>query len=106
MQIRKLFRSKSLEALKAQAEEPEHQLRKNLGTFDLTMFGIGAIIGAGIFSSIGTAAAGNLIDGRSPAGPALVISILLVALGCGFTALAYAELASMIPVSGSAYTYA
>ena len=106
MQMRKLFRSKSLEALKAQAEEPEHQLRKNLGTFDLTMFGIGAIIGAGIFSSIGTAAAGNLADGRSPAGPALVVSILLVALGCGFTALAYAELASMIPVSGSAYTYA
>jgi APA family basic amino acid/polyamine antiporter len=106
MQMTKLFRSKSLEALRAQAEEPEHQLKKNLGTFDLTMFGIGAIIGAGIFSSIGTAAAGNLADGRSPAGPALVISILLVALGCGFTALAYAELASMIPVSGSAYTYA
>ena len=106
MQMKKLFRSKSLEALRAQAENPEHQLKKKLGTFDLTMFGIGAIIGAGIFSSIGTAAAGNLIDGRAPAGPALVISILLVALGCTFTALAYAELASMIPVSGSAYTYA
>jgi APA family basic amino acid/polyamine antiporter len=106
MKMNNLFRAKSLEALKAQAEEPEHQLKKNLGTFDLTMFGIGAIIGAGIFSSIGTAAAGNLADGRSPAGPALVISILLVAIGCGFTALAYAELASMIPVSGSAYTYA
>ena len=106
MMMKNLFRSKSLESLRAQAEAPEHQLKKNLGTFDLTMFGIGAIIGAGIFSSIGTAAAGNLIDGRSPAGPALVISILLVALGCGFTALAYAELASMIPVSGSAYTYA
>ncbi len=104
--IEKLFRSKSLETLKAQAEEPEHQLRRNLGTFDLTMFGIGAIIGAGIFSSIGTAAAGHLADGRLPAGPALVVSILLVAVGCGFTALAYAELASMIPVSGSAYTYA
>ena len=106
MQISHLFRSKSLEALRAQAENPEHQLKKKLGTFDLTMFGIGAIIGAGIFSSIGTAAAGNLIDGRAPAGPALVVSILLVALGCTFTALAYAELASMIPVSGSAYTYA
>lgn len=104
--LKKLFRSKSLESLRAQADEPEHQLKKNLGTFDLTMFGIGAIIGAGIFSSIGTAAAGNLADGRWPAGPALVISILLVAVGCGFTALAYAELASMIPVSGSAYTYA
>ncbi len=100
------FRTKSLEQLKATAEEPEHQLKKNLGAFDLAMFGIGAIIGAGIFSSIGTAAAGNLADGRLPAGPSLVLSILLVALICGFTALAYAELASMIPVSGSAYTYA
>lgn len=100
------FRTKSLEQLKATAEEPEHQLKKNLGAFDLAMFGIGAIIGAGIFSSIGTAAAGNMADGRYPAGPSLVLSILLVALICGFTALAYAELASMIPVSGSAYTYA
>ncbi|MCE1228083.1 MAG: amino acid permease [Firmicutes bacterium] len=99
-----LFRTKSLEQLKARAEAPEHQLKKNLGTFDLTMFGIGAIIGAGIFSAIGTAAAGGL-DGRPGAGPALVVSILLVAVACGFTALAYAELASMIPVSGSAYTY-
>ena len=102
----RFFRTKSLEQLKASAEEPEHQLKKNLGAFDLTMFGIGAIIGAGIFSSIGTAAAGNMADGRYPAGPALVLSILIVALICGFTALAYAELASMIPVSGSAYTYA
>ena len=59
MQIHKLFRSKSLEALRAQAENPEHQLKKNLGTFDLTMFGIGAIIGAGIFSSIGTVREGK-----------------------------------------------
>ena len=102
----RLFRTKSLEQLRASAEAPEHQLKKNLGAFDLTMFGIGAIIGAGIFSSIGTAAAGNMADGRLPAGPGLVISILVVALICGFTALAYAELASMIPVSGSAYTYA
>ena len=104
--LNRLFRTKSLEQLRASAEEPEHQLSKTLGTFELTMFGIGAIIGAGIFSSIGTAAAGNLADGRLPAGPALVISILVVALICGFTALAYAEMASMIPVSGSAYTYA
>ena len=103
--LKDLFRVKTLEQLKASAEEPEHKLKRSLGAFDLTMFGIGAIIGAGIFSSIGTAAAGNLADGRAPAGPALVISILLVAVACGFTALAYAELASMIPVSGSAYTY-
>ncbi|HEY3272039.1 MAG TPA: amino acid permease, partial [Geothrix sp.] len=102
----RLFRTKSLEQLRASADEPEHQLKKNLTAFDLTMFGIGAIIGAGIFSSIGTAAAGNMADGRLPAGPGLVLSILIVALICGFTALAYAELASMIPVSGSAYTYA
>ncbi len=104
--MRSLFRTKSLEQLRASAEEPEHQLKKNLGTFDLTMFGIGAIIGAGIFSTIGTAAAGHLADGRAAAGPALVISILLVAIACGFTALAYAEMASLVPVSGSAYTYA
>src|SRR5512135_2772237 len=104
--LKALFRTKTLEQLRASAETPEHRLRRELGTFDLTMFGIGAIIGAGIFSSIGTAAAGNLADGRLPAGPGLVISILLVALICGFTALAYAELASMIPVSGSAYAYA
>ncbi len=103
--LRDLFRTKTLEQLRACAEAPEHQLRRKLGTFDLTMFGIGAIIGAGIFSAIGTAAAGNAADGRLPAGPALVVSILLVAVACGLTALAYAELASMIPVSGSAYTY-
>jgi APA family basic amino acid/polyamine antiporter len=104
--LKRLFRVKTLEQLRAGAEHPEHRLKRALGTFDLTMFGIGAIIGAGIFSSIGTAAAGNLADGRAAAGPALVVGILLVAVACGFTALAYAELASMIPVSGSAYTYA
>jgi basic amino acid/polyamine antiporter, APA family len=101
-----LFATKSLEQLRSIAEDPEHRLRRNLGTFDLTMFGIGAIIGAGIFSAIGTAAAGNLADGRWPAGPALVVSILIVAVACTFTAFAYAELASMIPIAGSAYTYA
>jgi APA family basic amino acid/polyamine antiporter len=104
--LTRLLRTKSLEQLQANADEPEHQLKKNLTAFDLTMFGIGAIIGAGIFSSIGTAAAGHMADGRLPAGPGLVISILIVALICGFTGLAYAEMASMIPVSGSAYTYA
>ncbi len=101
-----LLRSKSLEQLRSSAETGEHRLRRSLGTFDLVMLGIGAIIGAGIFSTIGTAAAGNLADGRQPAGPALVVSIILVAIACCFTALAYAELASMIPVAGSAYTYA
>ncbi len=101
-----LFRTKTVDQLRASALQPEHQLKRRLSAFDLTMFGIGAIIGAGIFSTIGTAAAGNLADGRPGAGPALIISFLLTALACGFTALCYAELASMIPVSGSAYTYA
>lgn len=101
-----LFRTKTLEQLKASAEDPAHQLKKNLTAFDLTMFGIGAIIGAGIFSTIGTAAAGNLADGRPGAGPALILSFVFTAVACGFTALCYAELSSMIPVSGSAYTYA
>jgi APA family basic amino acid/polyamine antiporter len=106
LMLNQIFRTKSLEQLDASAAHSGHQLKRNLTAFDLTMFGIGAIIGAGIFSTIGTAAAGNPADGRAAAGPGLVISILFVAVICGFTALAYAELASMIPVSGSAYTYA
>ncbi|HLL55756.1 MAG TPA: amino acid permease [Myxococcaceae bacterium] len=102
-----LFRTKSLEQLRASPEDAEvPRLKRHLTAFDLTMFGIGAIIGAGIFSTIGTAAAGNAADGRLAAGPALMVSFIVTAIACGFTALAYAELASMIPISGSAYTYA
>jgi APA family basic amino acid/polyamine antiporter len=104
MTARSLFRTKSIDQLRAQAERS--LLPRTLTAFDLTLFGIGAIIGAGIFSTIGTAAAGNPADGRLGAGPALVVSFLLTALACGFTALCYAELASMIPIAGSAYTYA
>ena len=72
--------------------------------------GVGAIIGAGILSSLGTGLAGGFDSSygvtRPPAGPALMISFLLTAVACGFTAFCYAEMASMIPVSGSAYTYA
>jgi len=99
-----LFRTKGVDAASADAEASEHKLRKSLGVIDLTALGIGAVIGAGIFSSPGSAAAGA--DGRLPAGPALVISYILVAIACGFAALCYAELASVVPVSGSAYTYA
>lgn len=106
MAISALFRTKSLEQLSASADAQARGLKRSLSTFDLTMLGIGAIIGAGIFSTIGTAAAGNLADGRPGAGPALVVSFALTAIACGFTALCYAELASMIPISGSAYTYA
>ena len=104
--IQQLFRTKSVEDLRHSADASQHSLKKNLTSFDLMMFGIGAIIGAGIFSSIGSAAGGNLADGRFGAGPALVISFILTAIACGFTGLCYAELASMIPISGSAYTYA
>lgn len=104
--LNQLFRTKSVEELRASAGDPEHALKKNLSSLDLMMFGIGAIIGAGIFSSIGSAAGGNLADGRPGAGPALVISFIVTAIACGFTGLCYAEMASMIPISGSAYTYA
>jgi basic amino acid/polyamine antiporter, APA family len=98
-----IFRTKSLNAILASAEAPESQLRRTLGAVQLTLLGIGAIIGAGIFSTVGTAAAGGA--DHAGAGPALVISFILTAITCGFAALCYAEFASMVPVSGSAYTY-
>lgn len=104
MALSDLLRTKSLEQLQGSVDVEGKTLQRKLGALDLTMFGIGAIIGAGIFSTIGTAAAGTA--GRPGAGPALILSFVLTAIGCGFTALCYAELASMIPVSGSAYTYA
>ena len=79
-------------------------LKRTLTAVDLTALGIGAIIGAGIFSATGSAAAGT--PDHLGAGPALVVSYVLVAVACGFAALCYAEMASMIPVAGSAYTYA
>src|SRR5438094_1120817 len=102
--LKDLFRRKSLDALVADLEKPEHRLKKALGPVDVTAIGIGAIIGAGIFATIGTAAAGD--PARPGAGPGLILSFILTAIACGFAALCYAEFASMIPVSGSAYTYA
>src|SRR5512146_512045 len=99
-----LFHTKSLDSLVQESEEGEHRLKRTLGPVQLTALGIGAIIGAGIFSTVGTAAAGG--DNHLGAGPALVISFLIVAVACGFAALCYAEFAAMVPVSGSAYTYA
>src|SRR6185503_6860447 len=101
--FRGLFRVKSLDSILRDAEEPEHQLKRALGPVQLTLFGIGAIIGAGIFATIGTAAAGDAH--RPGAGPGLMLSFVITAIVCGFTALCYAEFASMVPVSGSAYTY-
>lgn len=87
----------------ATAEQGEHQLKKTLGAFDLVIFGVGAMIGAGIFVLTGSAAAGS--EGHLAAGPALTLSFVLTGLVCAFCALAYAEFAAMVPVSGSAYTY-
>src|SRR5215210_1893501 len=106
--IRSLFARKPIEALLAEGENP-NGLRRVLGAGDLIMLAIGAVIGAGIFSSIGTAAAGEILPSgvvvRYGAGPALVISFILLGFVCGLAALCYAELASMIPQAGSAYAY-
>jgi amino acid transporter len=129
-----LLARKSIDKLIAESEEPEHRLRKTLGPWSLTALGIGAIIGSGIFVLTGTAAAGEyfqapnlvhaqvldlivnffkhgadtsavLMHGRPPAGPGIALSFILVAVACSFAGLCYAELASMIPIAGSAYTY-
>ena len=128
-----IFCCKSIDKLISESENPEHRLSKTLGPWSLTALGIGAIIGSGIFVLTGTAAAGEyfqapsllhaqaldvivnflrtgsaagaLMHGRPPAGPSIAISFFLVAIACSFAGLCYAELASMIPIAGSAYTY-
>jgi len=130
---RQLFCCKSIDKLIAEANEPGHKLKKTLGPWSLTALGVGAIIGSGIFVLTGTAAAGEyfqapsilhaqvldlivnllrgggtanvLMHGRPPAGPSIALSFFLVAIACSFAGLCYAELASMIPIAGSAYTY-
>src|SRR5215510_7651013 len=103
-----LLSRKPINELVNETENP-HGLRRALGPGDLIMLAIGAVIGAGIFSSIGTAAAGEIRpDGtiiRAAAGPALILSFILLGVVCGLAALCYAELASMIPQAGSAYAY-
>jgi APA family basic amino acid/polyamine antiporter len=120
-----LVARKSIDKLIRDSEIPENSLKKTLGPWSLTALGIGAVIGSGIFTVIGTAMAGQRFDqpsigdtpllhyvmhhtamaGRPGAGPALALSLVLVAIVCAFTGLCYAELASMIPIAGSAYTY-
>ncbi|MBI5744624.1 MAG: amino acid permease [Elusimicrobia bacterium] len=95
-----IFQVKSVDEIMAESHERGHKLPRVLGSFDVTMIGIGAIIGAGIFAMLGEAAT------KGGAGPSLIISIILTAIACGFAALCYAELAAMVPISGSAYTYA
>ena len=105
-----LFRVKPIEALNADTERSAHSLRRVLGGGDLVLLAIGAVIGAGIFGAIGTAAAGQVLPNgevvRYGAGPALVVSFVLLGGACALAALCYAELASMIPQAGSAYAYA
>ena len=98
------LRIKNVALLMRESEASVVRLKATLGPVQLTALGIGAIVGAGLFSSVGTAAAGG--EHHLGAGPALVISFVLVAVACGFAALCYAELAAMVPVAGSAYTYA
>jgi APA family basic amino acid/polyamine antiporter len=120
-----LLARKSIDKLIRDSNDPEHALKKSLGPWSLTALGIGAVIGSGIFTVIGTAIAGELrsapsipdtpllhfiithtaLAGRPGAGPAIALSMVLVAIVCALTGLCYAELASMIPIAGSAYTY-
>src|SRR6478736_403013 len=99
-----LFIKKDLNRLLRDAQDPnaneggEHKLKRTLGAFNLTMLGVGAIIGAGIFSLTGTAAAYY-------AGPGIIYSFILGGVLCAFAGLCYAEMAAMVPVSGSAYAY-
>src|SRR6185503_17041285 len=118
---RQIFCCKSIDKLISDSEDPDRRLKKTLGPISLTALGIGAVIGSGIFTVVGTAIAGQKFDtssilnaplldyiirhsatlGRPGAGPALALSLVLVAIVCAFTALCYAELASMIPIAGS-----
>ena len=100
-----LFTTKNLDAIVEEAEaSTECHLKRCLTWVDLLALGIGAIVGAGIFAVTGTASAGS--EGHLGAGPALVISFIITAIACGFTVLCYAEFATLIPISGSVYTYA
>ena len=97
-----LLARKSADRLLAESQAPDRQLKRVLGKWDLTALGIGALIGAGIFASTGSAIAGGA--DHLGAGPAIVISFILTATACGFAAMCYAEFAAMVPISGSAYT--
>ena len=120
-----LLRCKSIDQLLSDSENQEVRLKKSLGWLSLTSLGIGAVIGSGIFTVVGTAIAGQKLQassilnaplleyliyhsptfGRPGAGPAIALSFVLVAIVCGFASVCYAELAAMIPIAGSAYTY-
>ena len=94
-----MFKRKPLDRLVQEADGGAHGLRRALGAMNLVSLGVGVIVGAGIFVVTGTAAA-------QYAGPGIVLSFILSAVACAFAGLCYAEFASMIPIAGSAYTYA
>src|ERR1700739_3748935 len=94
-----LLATKSVERILAEAEAGTHRLQRTLGAGQLVALGIGAIIGAGLFSLTGLAAAQN-------SGPAVTVSMIIAAVGCAFAGLCYSEFSCMIPVAGSAYAYA
>jgi APA family basic amino acid/polyamine antiporter len=96
--VMNVLRTKSVEQSMKDTEDPDFKLKRSLTALDLTVFGIGVIIGAGIFTLTGQAA-------RDYAGPAVVFSFVVAALVCGLAAICYAEFASTVPVSGSAYTF-
>ncbi len=98
-----IFRTKNLDDILAALGDESRSLKRSLGPLNVTLLGIGAIIGAGIFATVGTAAAGDA--SRPGAGPSLMLSFCITAVVCAFTALCYAEMAAMVPISGSAYTY-
>ena len=94
-----LFATKSVSYIISESESGKHHLKRTLGPGNLIALGIGAIIGAGLFSLTGMAAAQN-------AGPAVAISFVVAAIGCAFAGMCYSEFSCMIPMAGSAYTYA
>ena len=122
---RQILRTKNIDQLISDSENPEKRLKKTLGWLSLTSLGIGAVIGSGIFTVVGTAIAGQKMQfksilnaplleyliyhsasfGRPGAGPSIALSFVLVGIACAFAGLCYAELAAMIPIAGSAYTY-
>jgi len=96
--LKRLFITKSIKGLMEETVDDSHGLKRTLTAFGLIGLGIGAIIGAGLFVRTAAAAANN-------AGPAVTIGFIIAGIGCAFAGLCYAEFASMIPISGSAYTY-
>ncbi|MEV4438331.1 amino acid permease, partial [Streptomyces sp. NPDC049577] len=93
-----IFRTKTVEQSIQDTEEPEHALKKSLSALDLTVFGVGVVIGTGIFVLTGKVAKEN-------AGPSVSLAFVIAGVACGLAALCYAEFASTVPVAGSAYTF-